>query len=62
MRDDVRELAPGEWSVLALLADAPAHGWALAEGDVADGERRARLGASAGRSSTARSTCSRAVG
>jgi DNA-binding PadR family transcriptional regulator len=26
-----RELAPGEWSVLALLADAPAHGWALAE-------------------------------
>jgi PadR family transcriptional regulator AphA len=26
-----RELAPGEWSVLALLADAPAHGWALAK-------------------------------
>jgi DNA-binding PadR family transcriptional regulator len=28
---DERELAPGEWSVLALLSDAPAHGWALAE-------------------------------
>ncbi len=27
---DERELAPGEWSVLALLADQPAHGWALA--------------------------------
>jgi DNA-binding PadR family transcriptional regulator len=26
-----RELAPGEWSVLALLANAPAHGWALAK-------------------------------
>ena len=26
-----RELAPGEWSVLALLADQPAHGWALAK-------------------------------
>jgi PadR family transcriptional regulator AphA len=26
-----RELAPGEWSVLALLAEAPAHGWALAK-------------------------------
>src|SRR4051812_22940680 len=26
-----RELAPGEWSVLALLVDAPAHGWALAK-------------------------------
>jgi PadR family transcriptional regulator AphA len=26
-----RELAPGEWSVLALLADEPAHGWALAK-------------------------------
>lgn len=25
-----RELAPGEWSVLALLANTPAHGWALA--------------------------------
>jgi DNA-binding PadR family transcriptional regulator len=25
-----RELAPGEWSVLALLAHRPAHGWALA--------------------------------
>jgi len=26
-----RDLAPGEWSVLALLGDAPAHGWALAK-------------------------------
>jgi DNA-binding PadR family transcriptional regulator len=26
-----RELAPGEWSVLALLANTPAHGWALAK-------------------------------
>ena len=25
-----RELAPGEWSVLALLAEEPGHGWALA--------------------------------
>jgi DNA-binding PadR family transcriptional regulator len=25
-----RELAPGEWSVLALLAEQPSHGWALA--------------------------------
>jgi PadR family transcriptional regulator AphA len=25
-----RELAPGEWSVLALLAEQPGHGWALA--------------------------------
>jgi PadR family transcriptional regulator AphA len=26
-----RELAPSEWSVLALLADGPTHGWALAK-------------------------------
>jgi PadR family transcriptional regulator AphA len=26
-----RELAPGEWSVLALLTDRPSHGWALAK-------------------------------
>lgn len=26
-----RDLAPGEWSVLALLADQPGHGWALAK-------------------------------
>ena len=26
-----RDLGPGEWCVLALLADAPAHGWALAK-------------------------------
>jgi DNA-binding PadR family transcriptional regulator len=25
-----RELAPGEWAVLALLSERPAHGWALA--------------------------------
>lgn len=25
-----RELAPGEWAVLALLCERPAHGWALA--------------------------------
>ena len=35
---DVRELAPGEWSVLALLSDAPAHGWAIAEAMSKDGE------------------------
>ncbi len=26
-----RDLGPGEWSVLALLSDAPAHGWAVAK-------------------------------
>jgi DNA-binding PadR family transcriptional regulator len=26
-----RELAPGEWSILALLAEQPSHGWALAQ-------------------------------
>lgn len=26
-----RELAPGEWSVLALLSEQPSHGWALAQ-------------------------------
>ena len=35
---EVRELAPGEWSVLALLSDAPAHGWALAKEMSRDGE------------------------
>src|SRR5436190_2058593 len=25
-----RTLAPGEWAVLALLSERPAHGWALA--------------------------------
>src|SRR6476646_9965143 len=25
-----RDLAPGEWSVLALLAEQPGHGWVLA--------------------------------
>lgn len=33
-----RELAPGEWAVLALLAERPAHGWALASELSADGE------------------------
>ncbi len=33
-----RELAPGEWSVLALLADAPAHGWAIAKAMSRTGE------------------------
>src|SRR5512138_2025232 len=33
-----RELAPGEWSVLALLAERPSHGWALAEALAPDGE------------------------
>src|SRR3954447_20076280 len=35
---DERELAPGEWSVLALLAEQPAHGWALASALSPDGE------------------------
>jgi PadR family transcriptional regulator AphA len=33
-----RELAPGEWSVLGLLAEQPAHGWALAAALAPDGE------------------------
>jgi len=33
-----RELAPGEWSVLALLAEEPGHGWALARQMSRDGE------------------------
>jgi PadR family transcriptional regulator AphA len=33
-----RELAPGEWSVLALLAEAPSHGWALARQMARTGE------------------------
>ena len=33
-----RDLAPGEWSVLALLADAPAHGWAIAKAMSRNGE------------------------
>src|SRR4051794_699230 len=35
---DERDLAPGEWSVLALLAEQPAHGWALASALSPDGE------------------------
>ncbi len=31
MAEDGRALAPSEWSVLALLADRPGHGWALAK-------------------------------
>jgi PadR family transcriptional regulator AphA len=34
---DERELAPGEWSVLGLLAEQPAHGWALAAELAPDG-------------------------
>lgn len=26
-----RDLAPGEWSILALLSEEPSHGWALAK-------------------------------
>jgi DNA-binding PadR family transcriptional regulator len=33
-----RELAPGEWSVLALLAEEAGHGWALARQMARDGE------------------------
>jgi PadR family transcriptional regulator AphA len=33
-----RELAPGEWAVLALLCEQPAHGWALARQLASDGE------------------------
>jgi PadR family transcriptional regulator AphA len=33
-----RDLAPGEWSCLALLAHRPAHGWALAKELSASGE------------------------
>jgi DNA-binding PadR family transcriptional regulator len=35
---DERDLAPGEWSVLALLAEQPAHGWALATALSPEGE------------------------
>ena len=33
-----RDLAPGEWAVLALLCERPAHGWALARQLAAGGE------------------------
>jgi PadR family transcriptional regulator AphA len=33
-----RDLAPGEWSVLALLAENPSHGWALARVMARSGE------------------------
>jgi PadR family transcriptional regulator AphA len=33
-----RELAPGEWAVLALLSERPTHGWALAAQLGPDGE------------------------
>ena len=33
-----RDLAPGEWSVLALLAEEPSHGWALARQMTRTGE------------------------
>jgi PadR family transcriptional regulator AphA len=33
-----RHLAPGEWAVLALLCERPAHGWAIARQLSANGE------------------------
>ncbi len=33
-----RDLAPGEWAVLALLCEQPGHGWALASKLAKDGE------------------------
>jgi PadR family transcriptional regulator AphA len=33
-----RALTAGEWSILGLLSEAPAHGWALASALAADGE------------------------
>jgi hypothetical protein len=33
-----RDLAPAQWSVLALLAEEPGHGWALAKQMAATGE------------------------
>jgi DNA-binding PadR family transcriptional regulator len=33
-----RDLAPGEWSVLALLSEQPSHGWALAKEMARSGE------------------------
>lgn len=35
---DGRDLAPGEWAVLALLCEQPGHGWALATKLAKDGE------------------------
>lgn len=35
---EARDLAPGEWSVLALLCEQPAHGWALAQALAPEGE------------------------
>ena len=33
-----RELSPGEWAVLALVGEAPTHGWAVARTLATDGE------------------------
>ena len=33
-----RELAPGEWAILALLCEKEAHGWALVRALAPDGE------------------------
>src|SRR5262245_45255430 len=33
-----RELRPGDWAIMALLAEQPSHGWALAETLKPDGE------------------------
>ena len=35
---DERDLAPGEWAVLALLCERPAHGWAIGRQLGASGE------------------------
>jgi DNA-binding PadR family transcriptional regulator len=35
---DQRPLTAGEWSVLALVCEQPAHGWALATMLASDGE------------------------
>src|SRR4051812_9307181 len=35
---DERNLAPGEWAVLALLSERPSHGWAVAAQLGASGE------------------------
>ena len=54
-----RRLTPSEWTVLALVAERPTHGWAIACSSCARG-RSARSGRSGGRSSTTRSNASRA--
>jgi DNA-binding PadR family transcriptional regulator len=38
VRSAERQLAPGEWAVLALLAEGPTHGFAIARAMAEDGE------------------------